>query len=137
MRLSDLGIEVKYTLGDGQLQCHCPFHEDKKPSFCYHPQKKVFICFSCGRTGSLRQLAKLLGREKKKLDIEYQPIQNQIQILKKLCFSLIYDAAIRSKNSENQDSIYDHLDRISCMMPESLEDLKKFKKELIEFLNAC
>lgn len=32
---------------------HCPFHEDKTPSFSVNSQKQIFYCFSCGKGGNV------------------------------------------------------------------------------------
>jgi DNA primase len=32
---------------------HCPFHEDKTPSFSVNSDKQMFYCFSCGRGGNI------------------------------------------------------------------------------------
>lgn len=32
---------------------HCPFHEDKTPSFSVNEQKQIFYCFSCGKGGNV------------------------------------------------------------------------------------
>lgn len=32
---------------------HCPFHEDKTPSFSVNEKKQIFHCFSCGRGGNI------------------------------------------------------------------------------------
>ncbi|SFK34321.1 DNA primase [Marinilactibacillus piezotolerans] len=32
---------------------HCPFHEDKTPSFSVNEKKQIFHCFSCGRGGNV------------------------------------------------------------------------------------
>lgn len=32
---------------------HCPFHEDKTPSFSVNERKQLFHCFSCGRGGNV------------------------------------------------------------------------------------
>lgn len=32
---------------------HCPFHEDKTPSFSVNESKQIFYCFSCGRGGNV------------------------------------------------------------------------------------
>ena len=32
---------------------HCPFHEDKTPSFSVNSQKQIFYCFSCGTGGNV------------------------------------------------------------------------------------
>ena len=32
---------------------HCPFHQEKTPSFHYNQKKDQFYCFSCGRGGDL------------------------------------------------------------------------------------
>ncbi|WP_208560149.1 DNA primase [Marinilactibacillus kalidii] len=32
---------------------HCPFHDDKTPSFSVNEKKQIFHCFSCGRGGNV------------------------------------------------------------------------------------
>src|SRR5699024_3941066 len=32
---------------------HCPFHEDRTPSFSVNENKQIFKCFSCGRGGNV------------------------------------------------------------------------------------
>lgn len=32
---------------------HCPFHEDKTPSFSVNEKKQIYHCFSCGRGGNV------------------------------------------------------------------------------------
>lgn len=32
---------------------HCPFHEDRTPSFSVNEKKQIFKCFSCGRGGNV------------------------------------------------------------------------------------
>ena len=32
---------------------HCPFHEDKTPSFYYYKKNDTFYCFSCHKGGNL------------------------------------------------------------------------------------
>jgi DNA primase len=32
-------------------KARCPFHEEKTPSFNVHPEKQIFKCFGCGKSG--------------------------------------------------------------------------------------
>ncbi len=32
-------------------KARCPFHEEKTPSFNIHPEKQIFKCFGCGKSG--------------------------------------------------------------------------------------
>jgi DNA primase len=42
---------------------HCPFHEDRTPSFGIHLDEGVWHCFSCDRSGTLNKLYRLLDTE--------------------------------------------------------------------------
>ena len=42
---------------------HCPFHEDRTPSFSIHLEDGVWHCFSCGDAGTLKRLYRELGKE--------------------------------------------------------------------------
>ena len=44
-----------------EFVCHCPFHEDRTPSFSLNVEKGVYYCFGCGVSGGLNQLASKLG----------------------------------------------------------------------------
>ena len=49
----------------------CPFHQDKKPSFCVSPSKGIYKCFSCGAGGdALTFLMKTQNKDFKELVIE-------------------------------------------------------------------
>ena len=39
-------------VGDGDNKyCHCPFHEERTPSFCIVTKKNFYYCFGCGAAG--------------------------------------------------------------------------------------
>ena len=49
----------------------CPFHNDKKPSFCVSPSKGIYKCFSCGEGGdALTFLLKTQNKDFKELVAE-------------------------------------------------------------------
>jgi len=49
----------------------CPFHDDKKPSFCVSPSKGIYKCFSCGEGGdALTFLLKTRNQDFKELIAE-------------------------------------------------------------------
>ena len=41
---------------------HCPFHEDRTPSFSIHLEEGVWHCFSCQESGTLKTLYRRLGK---------------------------------------------------------------------------
>ncbi|MDB4313974.1 CHC2 zinc finger domain-containing protein [Akkermansiaceae bacterium] len=51
-------LEKIYRKTETSFQLHCPFHEDKTPSFTADNKKGtwLFKCFSCGRAGSVIDL---------------------------------------------------------------------------------
>jgi DNA primase len=50
-----LGIKVSKKNSRGWM-CHCPYHKDNTPSLSIHPQKLLYNCFSCNRSGPLFKL---------------------------------------------------------------------------------
>jgi len=52
--LGHLGIEV--VGGDREISARCPFHSDRHPSFSINRFSGLWICFQCGRKGSLEYL---------------------------------------------------------------------------------
>lgn len=42
---------------------HCPFHEDRTPSFSIHLEEGVWHCFSCQESGTLKGLYRRLGED--------------------------------------------------------------------------
>lgn len=46
---------VQLTPKGGRLWGHCPFHNDKSPSFSVTPDKQLYYCFSCKSGGSVIQ----------------------------------------------------------------------------------
>ena len=50
-----IGQYLKLSKSGKNLFAHCPFHEDKTPSFSVSPDKQIFHCFSCGRGGNVFQ----------------------------------------------------------------------------------
>ena len=45
------GIELRKS--GKAYKGHCPFHEDKNPSFYVYPDSNRFICFGCGEKGDV------------------------------------------------------------------------------------
>ena len=56
--VSDIFGEVKRDMGGGELRFICPFHDDHNPSCDVNPEKGVYVCRACGKSGSLFDLAK-------------------------------------------------------------------------------
>jgi DNA primase len=43
------------------IAAHCPFHSDRHPSFSVHAQLGIWFCWSCTRSGTLRDLLEAVG----------------------------------------------------------------------------
>lgn len=74
-QISDLLPDVIARLGQGkerrdEFVCHCPFHQERFASFSLNMAKGVYICFSCGASGSISLLAIKLGLRE---DGQYNP----------------------------------------------------------------
>ncbi len=51
--IEERGISLKKN-GKGYIGL-CPFHDEKKPSFSVTPEKQIFHCFGCGKSGNVIQ----------------------------------------------------------------------------------
>lgn len=55
--LEHYGVEVDSKLGNSKnYLVRCPFHQDSKPSCSVHKINGLFLCFSCGASGSIIKL---------------------------------------------------------------------------------
>ncbi len=57
--LSQLGIGV-HRVGR-EISCSCPFHADRHPSFSINATSGLWVCYSCGRGGTLQMLVQEVG----------------------------------------------------------------------------
>lgn len=46
---------IEYKIKNDEIQCCCPFHEEKKPSFGISAHTGLYHCFSCGASGNIVQ----------------------------------------------------------------------------------
>lgn len=60
---------VKSPDRNGNYQTLCPFHEETRPSFSFHPEKG-YKCFACNAKGGVRALAEHLGIDSGPLTVE-------------------------------------------------------------------
>ena len=44
---------LKLTKRSSNYITHCPFHDEKTPSFTVSPQKQIYHCFGCGKGGNV------------------------------------------------------------------------------------
>jgi DNA primase len=47
--------------GSGHIQALCPFHDDSDPSFSMNIENGLWLCYSCGVTGNIRQFLTAMG----------------------------------------------------------------------------
>ncbi|AKL88332.1 DNA primase [Gordonia phage GMA6] len=50
-----------HTITGSEALALCPFHEDHSPSFQFNLDKGLYVCFSCGASGSIRGLESRFG----------------------------------------------------------------------------
>ena len=58
-----IGRHVHLSRKGTEWRGHCPFHNDKKPSFLVNPHKRVWGCFVCGVGGDVIDFLKRRGME--------------------------------------------------------------------------
>ena len=57
--LEDLDIVVVNR--GREISCQCPFHSDNHPSFSINSDTGLWICYQCGRSGTLAHLLEQIG----------------------------------------------------------------------------
>ncbi|ROL58564.1 DNA primase [Bacteroidetes/Chlorobi group bacterium Naka2016] len=66
----------------------CPFHQEKTPSFTVSPEKKIFKCFGCGKSGNVITFAieyygltyhEALKELAKRAGIRYEPLTEKVK----------------------------------------------------------
>lgn len=56
-------VDVQISARGREITCHCPFHKDSHPSFSINAKTGLWICYQCGRKGTLLDLLEELGGE--------------------------------------------------------------------------
>lgn len=75
----------------------CPFHDDKKPSFCVSPTKKIYKCFACDEGGdALTFLLKTRNQDFKELIAE---------LAEKFGIEMPKNMGYKSQNKELKDQM--------------------------------
>lgn len=73
--LDSMSIKLNH-IGYERLNCCCPLHNEKIPSFVIYMATNSWYCFGCGRGGSILDLI---------MYVEHCNTSNAIKILKELC----------------------------------------------------
>lgn len=47
-----IGAIIPLEISGKHYKACCPFHQEKKPSFIITPEKGIYKCFGCGRSGT-------------------------------------------------------------------------------------
>lgn len=59
--LAELGVDIARTRGK-EITAHCPFHDDRKPSFSINQETGAWVCYSrCGGGGVTELVQRVLG----------------------------------------------------------------------------
>ncbi len=62
--LAELGVDIARTRGK-EITAHCPFHDDRKPSFSVNNETGAWICYSlCGGGGVEELVSRVLGKNR-------------------------------------------------------------------------
>lgn len=64
--------------------CLCPYHNDSNASFCVNVRKGVFVCYSCGKKGTMKDLQRHLrtGAKIESTAVTAQSVQSKISALR-------------------------------------------------------
>jgi DNA primase len=54
-------LDIKVVNSGREISCHCPFHSDSHPSFSINSDTGLWICYQCGRSGTLTHLLEQIG----------------------------------------------------------------------------
>lgn len=61
-----------------EMQIRCPFHkggQERKPSFSFNVNKRVYHCYACNASGGLRQLMRAFGLSREEVDQQLQEVE--------------------------------------------------------------
>lgn len=56
-----LNLQVRHWVGQDEVMCTCPFHDDSDPSLAFNIKSGLFICYGCGARGTAAKLARQTG----------------------------------------------------------------------------
>ena len=60
--VTELGLDISKIRG-GEISCHCPFHDDRKPSFYINQETGLWMCQSMCGGGNVEELIRrVLGK---------------------------------------------------------------------------
>ncbi len=51
--VSIIGSYIPLSQRGKNYVCVCPFHDDHSPSMSVSPEKQIYKCFACGKTGNV------------------------------------------------------------------------------------
>ncbi|GHU84092.1 DNA primase [Spirochaetia bacterium] len=99
--VSVVGDYVRLDKKSGQYWGCCPFHNEKTPSFKVDPDKKLFYCFGCHKSGSIIDFV---------MEMDKTSYPETIELLaKKFGVELIYEGREGEEASRNANARKDEL----------------------------
>ena len=92
--VSIIGSYIPLTQRGKNYVCVCPFHDDHSPSMSVSPEKQIYKCFACGKTGNVFTFVS---------EYENVPFLDAVRIVADKCgmtFSKGLANTVPNKNSE-------------------------------------
>ncbi|QJR44009.1 DNA primase [Mycoplasma miroungirhinis] len=108
-------------------KANCPFHNEKTSSFIVSPEKQIFTCFGCHKTGNAIKF------------LEYRLNLTPIEALKKLALKLNVDIAkidkFKSNETQEQTELFEATEAANNLFQYQFHKYKNIDSNLINVIS--
>ena len=121
--VSVIGSYIPLTQRGKNYVCVCPFHDDHSPSMSVSPEKQIYKCFACGKTGNVFTFVS---------DYEDVPFIDAVAIVAEKC-GMEFKRSVTKKTNTIFKTEYEIMNLSQKYFQNNLRT--EFGKEAMKYLN--